>query len=296
MQIETLDLNFQQIPQTIAAYLVAGPAGVVLVETGPGSTLPTLREHLQARRLRPTDLAAVIVTHIHLDHAGAAGWFAQQGVPIYVHYVGAPHLIDPSRLLASAARIYGAQMDTLWGEMLPAPADRVISLYDGDAIPVAGLAFTALNAPGHATHHHVICLGDVAFTGDAAGIHLPNVPFADLPAPPPEFDRETWQDTLQRLMAANFTRLYPTHFGLVDEPQLHLQAVSRLMDQAVAFITERLEAGMPRERLVREYEAWIHQLATAHGVTAELFQRYATANPHYMSVDGISRYWQRRRK
>lgn len=295
MQIETLDLHFQQIPQTIAAYLVTGPEGVALVETGPGSTLPTLRDHLHARRLRPTDLAAVIVTHIHLDHAGAAGWFAQQGVPVYVHYVGAPHLIDPTRLLASAARIYGEQMDTLWGEMLPAPADRVISLRDGDTIRAAGLSFTAMNTPGHASHHHVICLGDTAFTGDAAGIHLPGVQFADLPAPPPEFHAETWQDTLRRLQAANFAHIYPTHFGLVEDPQSHLQAVSRLINQAVAFVGERLGAGMPRDQIVREYEGWIRYLATAQGVTAELFQRYATANPHYMSVDGISRYWQRRR-
>ena len=123
MHIETLDLAFQHTPQTIAAYLIEGPAGMVLVETGPGSTRHTLVDHLRQRHLQPRDLQAIIVTHIHLDHAGAAGWFAQQGVPVYVHYVGAPHLIDPTRLLSSAARIYGDQMDTLWGEMLPAPAD-----------------------------------------------------------------------------------------------------------------------------------------------------------------------------
>ena len=295
MQIDTLDLNFQQIPQTIAAYLITGPAGVVLVETGPGSTLPTLRDHLQASHLRPTDLQAVIVTHIHLDHAGAAGWFAQQGVPVYVHYVGAPHLIDPSRLLASAARIYGDRMDTLWGEMRPSPADRIISLHDGDTITAAGLTFTAMNTPGHATHHHVICLDDVAFTGDAAGIHLPGLDFADLPAPPPEFHRETWQDTIQRLLAADFAHIYPTHFGRVENPRDHLQALSHLMDQVVAFVGERIVAEMPRDQIVREYEGWIRQMATTHGVSEEMFQRYATANPHYMSVDGISRYWHRHR-
>ena len=294
MQIDTLDLNFQQIPQTIAAYLVTGPEGVVLVETGPGSTLPALRDHLRSRQLRPAELQAVIVTHIHLDHAGAAGWFAQQGVPVYVHSVGAPHLIDPSRLLTSAARIYGEWMDKLWGEMLPAPAERIIGLQDGDMIRAAGLTFMAMNTPGHASHHHVIRLGDVAFVGDAAGIHLPGMDFADLPAPPPEFHRETWQASIQRLLTANFTHIYPTHFGLVADPQSHLQALSRLIDEAVAFVGERMSAVMPRDQIVAEYEAWIRQRAAAHGVSEELFQRYATANPHYMSVDGISRYWQRR--
>lgn len=296
MRIEILDLDFQNTPQAIASYLIEGPTGVVLVETGPGSTRHNLLAHLHERHLRPKDLQAIIVTHIHLDHAGAAGWFAQQGVPIYVHYVGAPHLIDPSRLLASAARIYGDRMDTLWGEMLPAPADRVFSLYDGDIVEAAGLTFAAMNTPGHASHHHVIRLGDIAFIGDAGGIHLPGSDFVDLPAPPPEFDRETWQETLQRLIAADFAAIYPTHFGLVADAKSHFQALSQLIDRAVTFVVTRLEAEMTRDQIVAEYVEWARQNAAAHLLSDEVFHRYATANPHYMSVDGIIRYCRRRQK
>src|SRR5690606_8936954 len=118
--------------QVTAVYLLVGPDGPVLIETGPGSTLPAVRAALAAHGFAPADVRAVLLTHIHLDHAGAAGWWAQQGTPIYVHHVGAPHLIDPTKLLASATRIYGDNMGPLWGEMLAAPAERVTPLHDGD--------------------------------------------------------------------------------------------------------------------------------------------------------------------
>ena len=198
--IHTLDLLFQNVPQAIAAYLVIGPEGPLLVETGPGSTLQNLKAQLGRHGLAPQDIGQVLVTHIHLDHAGAAGWWGQQGAQIYVHHVGAPHLIDPSRLLASAARIYGDQMDTLWGPMLPTPAEKVTAVYDGDIIQAGGLEFLALDTPGHARHHHVYRLGNLAFTGDAAGIQLPDSRLIDLPAPPPEFELEVWQQTIDRLL------------------------------------------------------------------------------------------------
>ena len=188
MNIQTLDLNFQNTPEAIASYLIWGPDGPVLVETGPGSTLPTLLENLSQQGLKPADIKHILLTHIHFDHAGAAGWWAQQGAQIYVHPFGAKHLIDPAKLIASATRIYGNKMDTLWGDILPAPAEKVTIIYDNDTVEVAGLSFQVLETPGHARHHHVYRLGDVAFTGDAAGIKIPGSPLVGLPAPPPEFD------------------------------------------------------------------------------------------------------------
>ena len=125
MRIETIDLGFRGTPRVIAAFLILGPQAPVLIETGPGSTLPTLLEGLERLGVSPVDVRDVLVTHIHLDHAGAAGWWARQGARVHVHPVGAPHLVDPARLLASSKRIYGEAMDSLWGEVLPAPADRV---------------------------------------------------------------------------------------------------------------------------------------------------------------------------
>lgn len=323
MMIHTLDLNFQDTPQAIASYLVIGSGGPVLVETGPGSTLPTLLRRLAERGYTPADIHHILVTHIHLDHAGAAGWWAQQGAQIYVHHVGAPHLIDPSRLLTSASRIYGDQMDKLWGQTLPAPADRITKVYDGDRVEVAGLPFIALDTPGHATHHHTYRLGDVAFTGDAAGVRIAGGPLLDVTAPPPEFDLEAWQRTLDRLLAENLTAIYPTHFGRVgpddegrrteDEGQptasidnllslirhpspvrVHLLAYKALLKETANFVRERMAAGLERDEILRQFLAWYETRAVKAGLDPADFPQYEIANPHYMSVDGIIRYWRKK--
>jgi glyoxylase-like metal-dependent hydrolase (beta-lactamase superfamily II) len=171
--IHTLDLNFLDTPHAIAAYLIVGLEGPVLVETGPGSTRENLAARLAEHGYTPADIRHALVTHIHLDHAGAAGWLAQHGAHIYVHQVGAPHLVDPSKLLNSARRIYGDLMDTLWGETLPVPAGRVTALTDGQAIHVAGLTFTALDSPA----------GEYRLRRRRGG-HSPAGPLADLPAFP----------------------------------------------------------------------------------------------------------------
>jgi len=315
MTIHILDTQFQGMSQVTAVYLLVGPDGPVLIETGPGSTLPAVRAALAAHGFAPADVRAVLLTHIHLDHAGAAGWWAQQGTPIYVHHVGAPHLIDPTKLLASATRIYGDNMGPLWGEMLAAPAERVTPLHDGDTVTAGGLTLTALDTPGHAYHHHTYLLdtaaGRVAFTGDAAGVVLPQVGVVDLPAPPPEFHLETWLATLDRLAAAGADVLYPTHFGPVADVSGHLATLRGLLVDSVAFVAGRLEdlaggasdepvsasaavAPPVRSRLLDDYVAWNRVRAAGLGLPAETIRRYELANPLFMSVDGILRYLRKR--
>lgn len=316
MKLHILDTHYQGMPQVTAVYLLIGPDGVALVESGPGSTLPAVLDALAAHDVLPADVRAVLLTHIHLDHAGAAGWWARQGARLYVHHVGAPHLIDPTRLLASATRIYGDRMDELWGEMQAAPAERVTPLYDGDTVSAAGLTFTALDTPGHAYHHHAYRLGDghggaVLFTGDAAGVVLPHVGVVDLPAPPPEFHLETWLNTLDRLAAtatqAGVHTFYPTHYGPVTDIHGHLTALRTLMIDAVAFVAGRvadLTGGATdaladkgslleppvRSRLLDEYIAWNRERAAALRLSPTIIRSYELANPLFMSVDGILRY------
>jgi glyoxylase-like metal-dependent hydrolase (beta-lactamase superfamily II) len=294
MKIHTLDLNFQGLPQTIASYLLEGPDGAVLIETGPGSTLPTLLAQLQAHGYGPTDIQNVLVTHIHLDHAGAAGWWASQGATVYVHHFGARHLIDPGKLMASASRIYGDKMDSLWGEMVPAPAKRVVALYDNDQFEVAGLTGHALETAGHARHHHVFQIGRIGFTGDTAGIRLPGSVFIDLPAPPPEFDREEWLVSLERLRQVDFEQIYPTHFGPVTDVAFHLDKMEYLVNEVTEWIKRQMEAGLSRDQIVTAYENWTRSRGTADGIEADTMRLYEMANPLYMSVDGIMRYWQKR--
>lgn len=296
MMIHTLDLHFQQQPQTIASYLVVGPEGPVLIETGPMSTLGTLQRHLAGHGYQPADIKHVLVTHIHLDHAGAAGWWAQQGAQIYVHHVGAPHLMDPSRLLRSATRIYGDMMDALWGGFLSAPVERVTPVEDGQSIQVAGLTFEAIDTPGHAFHHHVYRLDDIAFTGDAAGIRLPGTFLVDLPAPPPEFKLELWQATIDRLLAYDFSAIYPTHFGRLEEWRPQLEVLGGLMQVASEFVAVRLNAGIERDQILDDYRAWFNARAQAAGMSDEAFSQYEAANPLFMSVDGIIRYWTKKQQ
>lgn len=294
MQIHTLDLHFQGVPHTIASYLLIGPEGPILIETGPGSTLENLLSGLDEHGYYPTDISHVLVTHIHLDHAGAAGWWAQQGAQVYVHHVGAKHLIDPSKLLASAQRIYGNQMDSLWGETLPAPENQVTALYDGDRVEAGGLTLTALDTPGHASHHHVYQLDDIAFTGDAAGIQIPGPYFVDLPAPPPEFNLELWQGTIERLLSLSLRAIYPTHFGRVDAWQEQLQDLAVIMETAAGFVKTCLDAGLEREEILTRYLDRYQRQAKELGMAEEVFEQYELANPHYMSVDGIMRYWRKK--
>lgn len=184
-RLDTIDLHFQDQRHIIAAYLYPHANGVALIETGPGSTFPTLQARLAARGLTPADISDVFLTHIHLDHAGAAGHLARHGATIYAHHVGIPHLSDPGRLLASARRIYGDDMDALWGEMHPVPDDQLVALDDGDTVPLGEEALTALDTPGHASHHMSYVVGDVCFTGDVGGVRIPGERHVELPLAPP---------------------------------------------------------------------------------------------------------------
>lgn len=290
MRIETIDLEFLGTPRVIASFLVHGPGGPVLVETGPGSTLPTLLAALERRGVRAADVRDVLVTHIHLDHAGAAGWWARQGARVWVHPVGAPHLVDPSRLLASAERIYGNRMDELWGEVVPAPAERVMAVEDGATLEVGGLRITAIATPGHAWHHHVYRLGDAAIAGDTTGIMLPGSRWIDLPAPPPEFDLAAWKTSLKRLRGLGLRTLYRTHFGASADVENELRRFEEVLERGVAWVREMLAGGLEREAMIEEFGARMRSWAARTGTGESSPRDYELANPREMAVDGIARY------
>jgi len=290
MRVDVLDLEFQGTPRVIASFLVHGPRGPVLIETGPESTLPALLDGLREHGVSPRDIRDVLVTHIHLDHAGACGWWAQNGARIFVHPVGAPHVVDPSKLVNSAARIYGDRMDELWGTIRPAPAERVIAVADGEVIEAGGLRIAAVETPGHAYHHHVYRIDDVAFAGDAAGIKLPGNRWTDLPAPPPEFDLERWKKTLERLRGLGLRTLYRTHFGGTSDVAQELDGFEKVLVQAVEWIAEMSDAGLEREAMIVGFSARMRSWAESIGTRGEDVRAYELANPRFMSVDGIVRY------
>ncbi|MCA9780387.1 MAG: MBL fold metallo-hydrolase, partial [Candidatus Eremiobacteraeota bacterium] len=201
MKIHIIDQEFLSSPQVIASYLIEGEEGLVLIETGPASVRTTLERKVESLGFQLDQVKHVLVTHIHLDHSGGAGYWAQRGSQVHVHERGARHLVSPEKLLASAARIYQERMDELWGTTIPVPEEKVTIFQEGSKT-LCGLTVSALDTPGHARHHLAFQLEEAVFTGDVAGCCLPGCNYPSVPGPPPEFDRETWKQSLDKLRAA----------------------------------------------------------------------------------------------
>ena len=297
-RLEPLDLHFQDRPRTIASYLWPHADGAALIETGPGSTFPRLQTQLADRGLTPADISEVLLTHIHLDHAGAAGHLARHGATIYAHHVGIPHLSDPANLLASAERIYGNDMDRLWGDMHPVPEDQLVALDDEDTVPLGDREALALDTPGHASHHMSYVIGDVCFSGDVGGVRLPGEEYVELPLAPPEVRLGHWRESLARLRAAidrhDASHLAPTHFGIYDDVSAHLDRLEGVIDAAEAWTADTLPDFAEDEEALREaVTEWMHTLAAANGVDEETWESYELANPSWMAALGLRRYWKK---
>ncbi len=293
-RIEIIDLEYQRSAGLIASFLVFAPDGHLLVESGPGSTLGAMTAGLASHGLEPSDIDYLFLTHIHLDHAGAAGWWAQRGTTVCVHEIGAPHLIDPSKLITSATRIYGDQMDTLWGDILPAPAGSVRAIAGGDVVEACGLELRAIYTPGHAGHHHAWRLDDVGFVGDSMGIRGGSIPWLDLPAPPPEFDLELWKASLEKLRAERFATIYRTHFGPRTDVAEEIDRIESLIERSAAKIRSMLDRGLERNEMVARYREWMAGVAAEEGGDPQALLGEEKLNPRHMSVDGIARYWRKR--
>jgi glyoxylase-like metal-dependent hydrolase (beta-lactamase superfamily II) len=291
--VTTLDLNFQGRPQAIASYLIRHSTGVVLVESGPGSTLPALEADLTKEGFSPRDVTHVLLTHIHLDHAGAAGWFSQQGAEIIVHPVGAPHMLHPEKLIASATRIYGEHMGTLWGDFLPVTESRLRVVADGEEIVIGDLHFVAVNTPGHAEHHYVYLFEDLCFSGDVGGVRIPGYPYLRVPMPPPELHIERWRESIARMRGLNPGRIAPTHFGIFDDPEWHFNAVEQGLDSVTRWLEQAMRNDPPAEELRQSFTEWIEAEGREMGLSPEATKAYELANPLGMSADGLSRYWKK---
>jgi glyoxylase-like metal-dependent hydrolase (beta-lactamase superfamily II) len=294
-KIHTIDLNFLDSHHAIAAYLIPYEHGAVLVECGPPSTLPALAAGLKSRGYDLSDVTDVLVTHIHLDHAGASGWLAKNGTRVHVHHVGAPHLADPSKLLASASRIYGEWMDNLWGEIIPVPGDLIYSLEDGDEVLIGDLQFTAIDTPGHAYHHHAYILDDVCFSGDVGGIRMPGPMHVQLPFPPPEIHLEKWRTSAERLGQLPIKAIAPTHFGIYEDVPWHLSQIKKRLDQVEVWLEEVMTALPTQENLRELFTTWSHGHARAEGLDKAWLEVVEKANPNWMSAAGLARYWRKYR-
>ncbi|RME91343.1 MAG: MBL fold metallo-hydrolase [Anaerolineae bacterium] len=296
ISIHTLDLHFQHRETAIAAYLIRHADGAVLVECGPGSTIESLKTGLQAHGLSLEDVTHVFLSHIHLDHAGAAGYLARQGAEIYVHPVGAPHLRNPEKLLASAKRIYEDQMDALWGEFLPVPEERLHTPQDGEEIAIGNLRIVAVDTPGHAKHHYAYLVDGTCFTGDIGGVRMPGQRYLRLPLVPPDLHLETWRESIRRLQRLKPKRIAPTHFGIYEDADWHLQAVLNELDAVSRWLEEVMPADPSVEELGQKVVAWMETRGLQAGVDKETLRTYEIANPTWMSATGLQRYWRKFRQ
>lgn len=299
-QVYTLDLNFQGIPHVIASYLIKHSRGAAIVESGPGSTLDGLKAALTVHDLTVDDITDVLLTHIHLDHAGAAGWLARhanhgQGANVYVHPNGAAHMLNPEKLINSATRIYGPLMDQLWGEFLAVPEDKLIVIQDQQEVVIDGLRFCPIDTPGHAEHHYAYLFEDTLFTGDVGGVRLPGPPHLRVPMPPPEFHLEKWRESVGKMQATGCKKLAPTHFGLYENPEWHFEMLQRGLDEVERFMIETLPADPTVQAISDKFMQWTAARSKQEGLTEDEFAPYEAANPSWMSATGMQRYWKKYR-
>ena len=281
MTPEPIDLHHLGRDRIIASYVLDTDDGPALFDCGPSTTIDALKAGLADRGLALSDIRHLLLSHIHLDHAGAAGTLVREHPALQVHVspIGAPHLVDPSRLEKSARRLYGDSFDSLWGELAPVSQENVHPL-DGGSV----LGLETFPSPGHASHH--VCYLDpdgTLYAGDACGVRVLPGRFVMPPTPPPEVDVEAWETTLDEIERRDPERLALIHFGVAEDPRRHVTELRLALEDWA----ESVEGGATEEEFV-EYA--LAQLADS----GEDVEAYAQAMPFWQSYRGLARWAEKR--
>ncbi|GAC1639886.1 MAG: MBL fold metallo-hydrolase [Candidatus Acidiferrum sp.] len=252
-----IDVNWMGRPKSIAAMLVQSNGVNALIDPGPTSTIETLRSELQRHGLSVKDLHAILLTHIHLDHAGAVGSLVQENpkLEIFVHEFGAVHMADPAKLLASAGRLYGAEMDRLYGTVLPVPEENLRALEGGETVSIGKRDFEILYTPGHASHHLTFwdAQDGTAYIGDVGGISVEGDDFILPATPPPDIDIELWNQSLDAIAALRPAKLFLTHFGYANDPGAHIARYRERLSAWSGMVTSLLAEGKAEEIAGKEF-------------------------------------------
>jgi glyoxylase-like metal-dependent hydrolase (beta-lactamase superfamily II) len=291
-----IDLNFLGRPHAIATAVVQAPGGVALVDPGPTTCLGTLERGLQSQGLRLADVRQVLLTHIHLDHAGAAGTIvrAHPHIRVFVHERGAAHMAEPQKLIDSARRLYGADMDRLWGEFAPVPRQNLQVLSGGERIEAGGRRFDVAYTPGHASHHvsYFDAASGLAFVGDTAGVCIDGG-YVLPPTPPPDVDVETWRASVARIEAWSPDTLFLTHFGPVASVRPHLQSLLHNLDAMADLVRRTLaDSGTDDERSRKFADGLRHDMRRQ--MSDAQMDAYPVAAPFEMLWLGLARYWRKK--
>lgn len=293
-RLHVADLQFQGCDRVIASFILVGDGEVGIIETGPTTTLPTLLAAIDPFG-GVGALTSIAVTHIHLDHSGAVGKLMRMApkARCFVHSAGVAHVVDPSRLLRSAGRIYGDDMERLWGEVVAAPEDRVVPVDDGDVLQIAGHELQVVYTPGHAVHHIALYDPDrkAVFSGDVAGVRLPGFRHVRTPTPPPDIDLDLWHKSIERLRELDVKKLFMTHFGVHDtEVKKQYEALLARLDLWVKIVREGMGRGDGSAVMAEKLQEESDKDLRGEGADDMVLRQYDLASPYGMSVDGLVRY------
>lgn len=292
--IQILDLHFLDKSDTIAAFLVETSAGPILFETGPYSTYKNLEKALAEKGYQPRDIQHVFLTHIHFDHAGAAWALAKAGAKIYVHPFGHKHLHHPEKLWNSAKMIYQDKMEYLWGSIEGIPETKLRTVAHGEKFAIGETEIVGWHTPGHAVHHIAWQIGEELLCGDVAGVRIQNgivVP----PCPPPDINIEDWKNSIDLIRKLNVKTLFLTHYGAYTDVAKHLTELERSLTERAAWMKPYFEQQADPKDITPKFEAYVKAELVASGITdEELLIQYEHANPSWMSVAGLLRYWRKK--
>ena len=296
MTADYIDLQFRGSPRVIATPVLSGPDGVTLIDPGPTSCLPALEAGLRDRGLSLRDVRTLLLTHIHLDHAGATGTILERmpAVRVLVHEIGAPHMADPEKLLASATRLWGDQMDALWGAFLPVPRSQMTALAGGERLDLAGRSLRVAYTPGHAKHH-VSFLDEqsgMAYVGDTAGIRVAG-DYMLAPTPAPDIDIEAWQQSLNLIDAWQPVALFLSHFGPATPARAHVARYRSVLTEQAESVRELLHSGRTEEERIRVFADQLRKAARQHLPEMEA-RATELAAPFEQLWYGLARYWQKK--
>ncbi len=291
-----VDLLFLGRPHAVATVVVRTPGTMALIDPGPSSCLESLDLGLQRQGLRLSEVTQILLTHIHLDHAGATGTIVRRypHVNVFVHERGAAHMADPGKLMASAARLYGDQMDRLWGEFAAVPAKNLTVLAGGERIDAGGRSFEVAYTPGHASHHvsYYDRSSGVAFVGDTAGVCIDGG-YVLPPTPPPDIDLEAWKGSVARIEGWLPETLFLTHFGPVQGAAPHLQTLMENLETTAGIVRTRLSEPGTDEEKSRRFADDLRRELRRHMTDAQLAAYMAAAPPELLWL-GLARYWRTR--
>jgi glyoxylase-like metal-dependent hydrolase (beta-lactamase superfamily II) len=291
--IHILDLDFLGIDHAIASFLVETSEGPVLIESGPHSTFENLRKQVEKAGFKIEDVKHLLLTHIHFDHAGAAWALAELGAKVYVHPFGEGHMQDPTKLYNSAKMIYGDEMERLWGQMKQIDPDKLHAVRHGEKIEIGDKVFTGWHTPGHAKHHIAWQLDDVIFTGDVAGVKIENGPVVP-PCPPPDINIEDWNESIDLILGLEPNKLYLTHYDGVTEIEAHMSDLKVMLNDWAYWIKDQWEQGRSAEEITPDFSKYTTNQLKERGLDDHAVKQYEAANPSWMSVAGLIRYWKKK--